>query len=142
VRSQSQCDIARVRNPDHFRRFLALLDSDVYGSIQSLQQATREREAPFHLRRIKEALVTFHNPYTGEVRKLFANREVRMAAFDLDGEELDFYDELTHFVEDQSMAAVGEQSARARAVGFTMAMLQRREARAKPHKSMYQLIAR
>ena len=115
-------------DPDHFRRFLALLDPDVYGSIQSLQQAMREREAPFYLRRIKEALVTFPNPDTGEVRKLFTNREVRTAAFDLDGEELDFYDELTHFVEDQSMAAAGEQSARARAVGFTMAMLQRRMA--------------
>ncbi|MEX1096132.1 MAG: SNF2-related protein, partial [Planctomycetales bacterium] len=115
-------------DPEHFRRFLALLDPDVYGSIQSLQQALREHEAPFYLRRTKEALVTFPHPDTGEVRKLFTNREVRTAAFDLDGEELDFYDELTRYVEDQSMAAAGEDSARARAVGFTMAMLQRRMA--------------
>jgi superfamily II DNA or RNA helicase len=113
---------------DHFRRFLALLDPDVYGSIQSLQQALREHDAPFYLRRTKEALVTFPSPDTGEVRKLFTKREVRTAAFDLDGEELDFYDELTRYVEDQSMAAAGEESARARAVGFTMAMLQRRMA--------------
>lgn len=113
---------------DHFRRFLALLDPDVYGSIQSLQQALREHEAPFYLRRTKEALVTFPNPETGEVRKLFTKREVQTAAFDFDGEELDFYDELTRYVEDQSMAAVGQESARARAVGFTMAMLQRRVA--------------
>lgn len=115
-------------DPEHFRRFLALLDADVYGSIQSLQQALREREAPFYLRRTKEALVTFPNPDTGEVRKLFTTRDVRTAAFDLDGEELDFYDELTRYVEDQSMAAFGQESARARAVGFTMAMLQRRMA--------------
>ena len=115
-------------DPDHFRRFLALLDPDVYGSIESLQQAMREHEAPFYLRRTKEALVTFPDPDTGEVRKLFTNREVRTAAFDLDGEELDFYDELTRYVEDQSMAAAGDQSARGRAVGFTMAMLQRRMA--------------
>lgn len=113
---------------DHFRRFLALLDADVYGSIQSLQQALREHEAPFYLRRTKEALVTFPHPETGDVRKLFTKRDVRTAAFDLDGEELDFYDELTRYVEDQSMAAAGEESARARAVGFTMAMLQRRMA--------------
>ncbi len=113
---------------DHFRRFLALLDPDVYGSIQSLQQALREHEAPFYLRRTKEALVTFPSPDTGEVRKLFTKREVRTAAFDLNGEELDFYDELTRYVEDQSMAAAGQESARARAVGFTMAMLQRRMA--------------
>ena len=115
-------------DPDHFRRFLSLLDPDVYGSIQSLQHALREHEAPFYLRRTKEALVTFPNPDTGEVCKLFTKREVRTAAFDLDGEELDFYDELTRYVEDQSMAAAGQDSARARAVGFTMAMLQRRVA--------------
>ena len=115
-------------DPDHFRRFLALLDPDVYGSIQSLQQALRDHIAPFYLRRTKEALVTFPDPETGEVRKLFTKREVRTAAFDFDGEELDFYDELTRYVEDQSMAAAGQESARARAVGFTMAMLQRRVA--------------
>jgi len=113
---------------EHFRRFLALLDSDVYGSIQSLQHAMREHEAPFYLRRTKEALVTFPHPDTGEVHKLFTKREVRTAAFDLDGEELDFYDELTRYVEDQSMAAAGDASARGRAVGFTMALLQRRMA--------------
>src|SRR5438552_6861700 len=113
---------------DHFRRFLALLDRDVYGSIQSLQHAMREHEAPFYLRRTKEALVTFPHPDTGEVRKLFTNRDVQTAAFDLDGEELEFYDELTRYVEDQSMAAAGDPSARGRAVGFTMAMLQRRMA--------------
>lgn len=53
---------------------------------------------------------------------------MRTAAFDLDGDELDFYDELTRYVEDQSMAAAGDQSARGRAVGFTMALLQRRMA--------------
>src|ERR1017187_1221079 len=113
---------------EHFRRFLALLDADVYGSIQSLQHAMREHEAPFYLRRIKEALVSFPDPETGEVKKLFTKREVRTAAFDLDGDELDFYDELTRYVEDQSMAAASDQSARGRAVGFTMALLQRRMA--------------
>ncbi len=113
-------------DPEHFRRFLALLDPDVYGSIESLQTAMQEQEAPFYLRRTKEALVTFPDPDTGEVKKLFTKREVRTAAFDLDGEELDFYDELTSFVEDQSIAAAGDGSARGRAVGFTMAMLQRR----------------
>src|SRR5439155_15020637 len=113
---------------DHFRRFLALLDADVYGSIKSLQHAMREHEAPFYLRRTKEALVTFPHPDTGEVRKLFTKREVRTAAFDLDGDELDFYDELTRYVEDQSMAAATDESARGRAVGFTMALLQRRMA--------------
>jgi superfamily II DNA or RNA helicase len=115
-------------DPEHFRRFLALLDSDVYGSIQSLEHAMREHEAPFYLRRTKEALVTFPDPETGEVHKLFTKREVRSAAFDFNGEELFFYDELTRYVEDQSIQAAADQSPRGRAVGFTMAMLQRRMA--------------
>jgi hypothetical protein len=76
----------------------------------------------------KEALVTFPDAATGAVHKLFTNREVRTAAFDLDGDELDFYDQLTRYVEDQSIAAEEDESARGRAVGFTMAMLQRRMA--------------
>lgn len=88
----------------------------------------RRNEAPFYLRRTKEALVTFPDPDTGAVRKLFTNREVHTAAFDLDGDELDFYDQLTRYVEDQSILAAADDSARGRAVGFPMAMLQRRMA--------------
>jgi len=115
-------------DPDNFCRFLALLDRDAYGNVRSLEEAMRRNEAPFYLRRTKEALVTFPDPNTGEVRKLFTKRRVKTAAFDLDGEELDFYDELTRYVEDQSMRASFDDSARGRAVGFTMAMLQRRMA--------------
>ena len=115
-------------DPANFCLFLALLDQDVYGNIESLEQAMRQQEAPFYLRRTKEALVTFPDPDTGEVRKLFTNREVHTVAFDLDGEELEFYDELTRYVEDQSILASTDDSARGRAVGFTMAMLQRRMA--------------
>ena len=73
--------------------------------IKSLQEAMRRNEAPFYLRRTKEALVTFPDPDTGEVHKLFTKRDVRTAEFDLDGDELDFYDDLTRYVEDQSMKA-------------------------------------
>ena len=115
-------------DPENFCLFLSLLDRDVYGNIESLQQAMVQQSAPFYLRRTKEALVTFPDPETGEVHKLFTNREVHTAAFDLDGEELEFYDELTRYVEDQSIIASADDSARGRAVGFTMAMLQRRMA--------------
>lgn len=115
-------------DPENFCRFLSLLDRDVYGNIQSLQQAMRQQEAPFYLRRIKEALLSFPDPETGAVTRLFTKREVRTAAFELDGEELEFYDQLTRYVEDQSIRAAQDDSARGRAVGFTMAMLQRRMA--------------
>jgi hypothetical protein len=86
----------------------------------------REHEAPFYLRRVKEALVTFPDPETGEVHQLFTRRKVQTAPFKLNLEEMDFYDELTRYVEDQSIKASEDDSARGRALGFTMAMLQRR----------------
>src|SRR4051794_23344232 len=89
-------------DPDNFRLFLSLLDPDVYGDIKSLEEAMRKHSAPFYLRRLKEALVSFPDPETGDVKKLFTNREVRTARFELDGDEYDFFDELTRYVEDQS----------------------------------------
>src|SRR5271169_6820367 len=115
-------------DPENFCLFLSLLDKDVYGNIKSLQEAMRRNEAPFYLRRIKEALRTFPDPETGIVHKLFTKRDVKTVEFDLDGDEFAFYDELTHYVEDQSIQASAEDSARGRAIGFTMAMLQRRMA--------------
>src|SRR5438477_11395993 len=61
-----------------------------------------------------------------QVKKLFTDRFVHTASFDLDGEEYDFYDALTRYVEDQSIKAAQEDSPRSRALSFTMAMLQRR----------------
>ncbi len=112
-------------DPENFRLFLSLLDRDVYGDVKSLEEAMRRHEAPFYLRRTKEALVTFPDE-NGAVHPLFTNREVRTAKFELDGEEYDFYDALTRYVEDQSIKAAASDSPQARALGFTMAMLQRR----------------
>ncbi|MCU1304909.1 MAG: helicase domain protein [Candidatus Sulfotelmatobacter sp.] len=113
-------------DPENFCLFLELLDRDVYGNVKSLQEAMRRNYAPFYLRRTKEALVSFPDPETGHVKKLFTDRVVHTASFDLDGEEYDFYDALTRYVEDQSIKAVQEDSPRSRALTFTMAMLQRR----------------
>ena len=115
-------------DPESFCLFLSLLDKDVYADVCSLQEAMNRREAPFYLRRTKEALVSFPDPETGEVHKLFKKREVKTIEFELTGEELDFYDELTRYVEDQSIQAATDDTVRSRAIGFTMAMLQRRMA--------------
>src|SRR3989449_381081 len=112
--------------PENFCLFLELLDRDIYGSVKSLEEAMRRQHAPFYLRRTKEALVSFPDPETGEVKKLFTKREVRTASFELDGDEYDFYDALTRYVEDQSIKGSEDDSARGRALTFTMAMLQRR----------------
>jgi superfamily II DNA or RNA helicase len=74
-------------DPENFCLFLSLLDRDVYGNVKSLEEAMRRGSAPFYLRRTKEALVTFPDPDTGTVQKLFTNREVSTSAFHLDGEE-------------------------------------------------------
>src|SRR5437879_1786147 len=113
-------------DPENFCLFLELLDRDIYGSVKSLEEAMRRHHAPFYLRRTKQALVSSPDPATGEVKKLFTKREVRTASFELDGDEYDFYDALTRYVEDQSIKASEDDSARGRALTFTMAMLQRR----------------
>src|ERR1039457_1784322 len=111
---------------ENFCLFLELLDRGVYGDVKSLEEAMKKQEAPFYLRRVKEALVSFPDPETGKVKALFTKRVVRTTEFKINLDELDFYDALTRFVEDQSIKAASEDSARGRALGFTMAMLQRR----------------
>jgi SNF2 family DNA or RNA helicase len=113
-------------DPDNFSLFLRLLDKDVYGDVKSLEKAMEERSAPFYLRRVKEALVTFPDPDTGQVKNLFTKRIVQTAAFQINDDELDFYYQLTSYVEEQSIKALEDDSARGRVLGFTMAMLQRR----------------
>jgi hypothetical protein len=103
-----------------------LLDKDVYGDVKSLEEAMRRHEAPFYLRRVKEALLSFPDSDTGEVKMLFTKRNVQTAEFRIDDDEWNFYDALTRYVEDQSIKAAEDDSARGRALGFTMAMLQRR----------------
>src|SRR5207244_3869969 len=80
--------------------------------------------------RVKEALVSFPDPDTGKVKTLFTRRNVQTTEFRITesgaDNEWDFYDALTRYVENQSIKAASEDSARGRAMGFTMAMLQRR----------------
>ena len=113
-------------DPENFCLFLELLDRDVYGDVKSLEEAMRQHEAPFYLRRVKEALVSFPIRTRARSRALFTKRIVRTTEFQITLEELDFYDALTRYVEDQSIKAALRNSARGRALGFTMAMLQRR----------------
>ena len=90
-------------DPKNFCLFLELLDKDVYGDVRSLEEAMVNNVAPFYLRRTKEALVTFPDPETKEVKKLFPNRKVETIEFQIDDAELDFYDALTRYVEDYAL---------------------------------------
>src|SRR5581483_5572555 len=71
-------------DPENFRLFLALLDPDVYGDVKSLEEAMKLNEAPFYLRRVKEALVKFPDPETGVVEALFTRRLVYTTPFTID----------------------------------------------------------
>jgi len=113
-------------DPKNFCLFLELLDRDVYGDVKSLEEAMRRNSAPFYLRRTKEALVTFPDPDTGQIKKIFTKRDVQTVDFTINADEWDFYDALTRYVEDQSIKAQADDSARGRALTFTMALLQRR----------------
>src|SRR5438067_3013433 len=68
-------------DPQNFCLFLELLDKDVYGDVKSLEEAMARQQAPFYLRRVKEALVSFPDPDTGKVKQLFTRRMVQTVPF-------------------------------------------------------------
>jgi superfamily II DNA or RNA helicase len=117
-------------DPEHFSRFLQLLDEDAYADVKSIRQAIEQRSAPFYLRRTKEAMVYFPERQpdgSWQARKLFSKRDTRTADFTIDNEELRLYRDVTSFVKEQSRkAAANGDDPRARAVGFLMALYQRR----------------
>ncbi len=106
-------------DPENFTLFLQLLDRDVYADVRSIRQAMTQQRAPFYLRRTKEAMVYFpdrNEDGTWEARKLFTKRIPHTVDFPIEGDEFELYREITRFVKRQS----------ARAVGFLMALYQRR----------------
>lgn len=117
-------------DPLNFSLFLQLLDRDAYADVRSIREAMERRYAPFYLRRTKEAMVYF--PERGEegqwvARPIFTKRLPRTIGFTIDGPEFELYRDVTRFVKQQSAKAAGrEDDPRARAVGFLMALYQRR----------------
>ena len=117
-------------DPENFTLFLQLLDQDAYADVTSIHRAMEQRQAPFYLRRTKEAMVHFPELQPDGAwasQPVFTQRIPRTADFVIEGEELDLYEEVTAFVKRQSMRAyeMGDDR-RARAVGFLMALYQRR----------------
>jgi superfamily II DNA or RNA helicase len=117
-------------DPQNFTLFLQLLDPDAYADVRSIRQAMENRRAPFYLRRTKEAMVYFPERGTdGEwvARKVFTKRIPHSVDFRIEGDEFDLYAEVTRFIRRQSAAAAARgEEAKARAVGFLMALYQRR----------------
>jgi len=117
-------------DPANFTLFLQLLDPDVFADVKSIQQAMENRQAPFYLRRTKEKMVYFPEQKedgSWEARKIFTKRIPHTVDFEIDGSELELYKEVTSFVKEQSAKAAAQgDTPRARAVGFLMALYQRR----------------
>ncbi|MBN1547663.1 MAG: DEAD/DEAH box helicase family protein, partial [Syntrophaceae bacterium] len=117
-------------DPENFSLFLQLLDPDAYADVQSISQAMERRRAPFYLRRTKEAMVHFPERMpdgTWTARKIFTKRIPHSVDFQIDGPEFDLYREVTNFVKRQSAKAAAQgDDPRARAIGFLMALYQRR----------------
>ncbi|MBI5740561.1 MAG: DUF3883 domain-containing protein [Nitrospirae bacterium] len=117
-------------DPANFSLFLQLLDADAYADVRSIREAMDRRRAPFYLRRTKEAMVYFPEKQpdgSWAARKIFTKRIPHTVNFQIDGEELDLYREITRFVKRQSAKAAAQgDDPRARAVGFLMSLYQRR----------------
>ena len=117
-------------DPQNFTLFLQLLDRDAYADVTSIREAMNRQRAPFYLRRTKEAMVYFPERQaddTWAAQPVFTKRIPRTADFAIDGPEFELYREVTRFVKRQSArAAARGDDPRARAVGFLMALYQRR----------------
>lgn len=117
-------------DPANFGLFLQLLDRDAYADVRSIRQAMDRRSAPFYLRRTKEAMVHFperQRDGSWVARKIFTKRIPHSVAFQIDGAEFELYRDVTNYVKYQSQrAAADEENPQARAVGFLMALYQRR----------------
>ena len=117
-------------DPKNFTLFLQLLDQDAYADVKSIREAMNRRRAPFYLRRTKEAMVYFpERQPNGEwnARPVFTRRIPQTVDFKIDGAEHELYREITRFVKRQSIRAAQQgDDPRARAVGFLMALYQRR----------------
>ncbi len=116
-------------DPENFSLFLQLLDRDAYANVTSIRHALHQEHAPFYLRRTKEAMVHFpQRDAKGEwvVRPIFTRRIPSTAGFSIEGAEYELYREVTEFVKRQSRLAAERNDPRGRAMGFLMALYQRR----------------
>ena len=117
-------------DPENFSLFLQLLDRDAYADVRSIREAMDDGRAPFYLRRTKEAMVYFperDGDGRWTARKIFTKRIPRTVDFAIDGPEHELYKVVSQFVKRQSAKAAAQgDTPRARAVGFLMALYQRR----------------
>jgi superfamily II DNA or RNA helicase len=98
-------------DPTNFSLFLQLLDRDAYADVRSLRVAMDHGQAPFYLRRTKEAMVYFPERQSNGAwiaRKIFTQRIPHTVEFQIDGTEFTLYQDVTRFVKRQSARAAAQ----------------------------------
>ena len=108
---------------DNFRLLLSLLDRDMFGEASDLRRILRQKDLPIFLRRMKENLVDFDG------KLLFPPRKVETIRYELQGAELQLYEDLTEYVTKRYELVEQMTDKRARnSFGLALAILQRRMA--------------
>jgi len=105
---------------DHFQLLLRLLDNDLFAE-ESLPREIVHSDDPgtVFLRRMKEDMMDLHG------NKLFNDRSVHTVSYEITGDELKFYEDVTQYVENQFQSAWKKEN---RHVQFALIVLQRRVA--------------
>ena len=81
-------------DPKNFTLFLQLLDRDAYADVTSIRKAMEEQNAPFYLRRTKEAMVYFpqlQEDGSWSSKPVFTKRIPRTARFLINDDEMALY---------------------------------------------------
>jgi SNF2 family DNA or RNA helicase len=105
---------------DHFQLLLRLLDNDLFAEEELPREIIRSDDpGTVFLRRMKEDMVDLHG------NALFNDRSVHTVSYEIHGEELEFYEKVTRYVEDQFQSAWKKEN---RHVQFALIVLQRRVA--------------
>lgn len=107
-------------DPDNFQLLLRLLDEDLFAEDQLPEEIIHsDQPGTIFLRRMKEDMMDIY----GE--RLFQDRDVHTVSYEIRGEELEFYNAVTKYVEEQFQSAWKQDN---RNVIFALIVLQRRVA--------------
>jgi superfamily II DNA or RNA helicase len=122
---------------EEFQLFLSLLDRDMFAGTFRRGSTVIDAGAVME-RRVKEELLTF------EGKPLFPERVAETVPYELTGDEMRLYEEVTDYVRNEMNRAASLDSKRRTTVGFALTVLQRRLASSPEaiHQSLTRRVAR
>jgi len=106
-------------DPENFLLLLSLLDKNLFSNKDLLLEARMKNElSQIMLRRLKEHMIDENG------KRLFPERKVHTAPYELTAQEKNLYDAVTEYVTKHFERALGDK--RKNAIGFALIVLQRR----------------